>query len=288
MNQKKEMKTIIEFDEYLRSEPHYFDNGAVENRVFSISSAPSAEKIVFVANWRAKKKHWKGFLYQLAQHRELSYFETREKSATRFKERTASFTVEAMGNDVANYLNQIEGPYHLIGVSIGANAIVKAWGAISRRPQSLVLICPILRLKMPAYFRLFRYIPDWMIKIIAPAVHGAMANSRQLRNVSKNLYEIFRNRDIRELKLIKSSAQDLLKMRMALSDFQNIDRPALIVSAIDDDIHPAADAEAIARALPGAASVSVANFRAAHDAGCARKLIDWYRSVLQWGQWQRF
>jgi len=256
----------------------YFNNAAVENRILSIKPKLGGERLVFVPNWRAKEKHWHNFIALLAVHYQVDYFESREKVTTRFKEENMKFTIEKMGEDLANYLNQIEEPYRLIGVSIGANSIIKAWKHLNKLPQSLVLICPILHLKMPFYFRFFKYIPNQTVRFLRPAIFYGLKNSKQLKNVSRGLYKAFKNENLTELLLVKASIQDLLKMRMCLTEVEQITCPSFIIGTKDDRIHRYKDAKAISKTIPILERYATfEDFRAIHAQDCAHLILSWYQ-----------
>ena len=257
----------------------YFNNATVENRILSLKPKMGGERLVFVPNWRAKEKHWYNFIAQLAAHYKVDYFESREKVTTRFKEEKLEFTIEKMGEDLANYLNQIQEPYRLIGVSIGANSIIKAWKQLKKPPQSLVLICPILDLKMPFYFRFFKYIPNQTVRFLRPAIFFSLKNSKQLRNVSKGLYKAFKDENLTELLLVKASIQDLLKMRMCISEVKQINCPSFIIGTKNDRIHFSRDASAISKNIPVLERYETFdNFRAIHEQACADTILKWYHT----------
>lgn len=263
----------------INREEVYFNNKCVENRIICFKRKGSGERLVFVPNWHAKEKHWTTFVETLTADYQVEYFESREKINTRIKKDQVGYTVPEMSQDLVRYLNQINGPYHLIGASIGACLIVKGWAAIRNKPKSLVLMCPILDLKMPRYFHLFKFIPERLLKAVRPVIFSFLSSSKQLRAVSKNLYRAFKSPDLTELLIIKASIQDLIKMRMDVAEVQRIKHPSFVVYTLDDGIHLQKDAQKVIRHIHGAKSTAFETFRAVHGKESAE-------AVLSWVNWQ--
>ena len=254
---------------------YYFNNGDVENQVTIFQQTPDQERLVFVPNWKAKKKHWIKFISALNNHYKVEYFESREKMSTVYKGEAMEFTIEQMARDLATFLNQSPEPYHLVGTSIGACSIIKAWDQLKVKPKTLTLICPIINLKMPLYFHLFRYIPENLLSFSAPIVYHLMAGSKRMKHVSNALYKSLKENDVSELKIIRASVQDILKMRMQLEEAERIDCPCMIIHANNDRIHNQKDALSIKNIIPNASGLGFTDFRAVHEKTCAQSIVKW-------------
>lgn len=215
----------------------YFNNGEVDNLVTLFSSNMKKDRLVFVPNWKAKRKHWNDFAAELSQDYQLEYFESREKTSARIRGDQMDFTVEQMGLDLANYLNKFSSPYHLVGTSIGACSIIKAWDQIKQKPKSLTLICPVVKLKLPIYFRLFPYIPEKFLIAFTPLIYKALAKTKKMKGVSRSLYHAFQEKDFREFQIMRASVRDILKMRIKLEEIRRIKVSSLIIYAEKDRIH---------------------------------------------------
>lgn len=262
----------------LPSTAFFFGNGAVQNQVIQFQSKNLKPKppFVFVANWRAKPKHWKEFIAVLTEEAEVHYFESREKKSAKLKTENVDYTVEAMGSDLANYLNQLEGPYHLIGVSINTSSIIKSWVKIKQKPLSVTFICPVINLVLPWYFKLFPFIPESLIKFIRPIVYQFMMISKSTGKLSKNLTKAFKDPNITELKKIKASAEGLLKLHInPTEELGQISSPTMIIYALNDPIHPAKDGILATKKIPNTTTFTVSDFRAAHQHGNAYIILDW-------------
>ena len=257
----------------------FFDNGSVENRILHFQKDPPKEKLVFVPNWRAEERHWLAFVETLTDHYDIVYFESREKDETKFKSETIDFSIEQMGRDLANYLNSLNEPYHLIAVSIGTCALIKSIDYLNIKPLSLTLICPVLNLNLPKYFHLFPFISEGMVKSVAPLIFRLLRHSKQMNRVAKMLQNFFENKDLKALKLLKASAQGLLMAQIELSEVQYIDCPCLVVFTENDLIHQKEQAKAIAQAIPKAALFSTLNFKATHQPGCAKVILKWQGKI---------
>lgn len=250
----------------------YFDNGAVENRVIHHSSQMARERFVFVPNWLAEPGQWKAFIKALTEHYPMDYFESREKPNTHYKAENISFVLEDMAQDLASYLNQIDGPYHLVGTAVGASTIIKAWSLLRHKPQTVVFICPMMSLKMPAYFRLLPFVSEKLILKSFPLIKLLLKRSTRL---PRALRRIFREKDRKALRLIKASVEGLLPMQVSLSEVKRIDRPSLILYTLDDDMHTKADAEAMARSIPACISIGFEDFRTIHRKESALAICEW-------------
>lgn len=254
---------------------YYFDNGSVENQV-TVFKKENAERLVFVPNWKAKSKHWREFVIRLNQRYSVEYFESREKNNTRYKDGELSFSVEQMGDDLSHYLNQSDGPYHLVAVSIGTCSIFKAWKALKRKPTTLTLICPIIHLRMPFYFHLFRFVPEKWITRAAPTVYFLLSTSKKLKRASSAFRKSLIQNDFTELKVMRASVQEILKMRVRLDEVRTIDTPCLIIYTEDDHIHLKQEALTIADVMPTPVkTASFADFRAVHEPRCAEAVLNW-------------
>jgi len=258
---------------------HFFDNGSVENRILLFQQDPPKEKLVFVPNWRAEERHWLAFVEVLTDHYDLVYFESREKEGTRFKSETIDFTIEQMGRDLAHFLNSLNEPYHLVAASIGTSAFIKSIGYLKIKPKSLTLIYPVLNLNLPLYFHLFPFISENMIKAVAPIIFRLMQKSRQMNRVAKMLQNLFENKDLAALKLLKASVQDLINAKIELSEVQYIDCPCLVVYSENDLIHQKEQAKAMAQAIPKAALFSALNFKTTHQPECAKIILKWQGKI---------
>lgn len=258
--------------------PHSFfaQRGAVGNRILRYKVQENGPHIVFVPNWRGKEKHWRSFIDTLAPHAVIDYFESREKPFTQKPKTRIPYTLEAMGSDLADYLNQLEGPYHLIGASIGASSMIKGWGQLRHKPTSVVLLCPVINLNMPAYFRLFKYITPGMIRVVRPFFLFLMLHSKKLRALTKGIYRAFKSEDPSELLTIKYSGEDLLHMQISQAEIHALDVPTFIGYAPDDGIHLIGDAKRLMAGVAKSEGCLFPSFRAVHQAETAQEILAWY------------
>ena len=263
----------------------YIDQGKVANRVMHLRHPQNRERVIFVPNWIAKPKHWREFVLTLYPHYSVIYFETREKRHTKYKAEKLAFTVEQMGQDLAAYLNQLKGSYHLVGASVGATSIIKAWKHILTPPQTLTLICPILQLKLPWHTRIFPHVPQGVIRSIGPLFHKLATYSPMLKPVSRSLYQAFQQKDLREMKVLKASIKDLLKMEVGMDEVRQIQCPTLVMRAVEDKMHMAADVDRIVDCLSANVSLDFPSFRAVHGKESAEAIVAWLKSTsMGWPQ----
>lgn len=261
--------------------PHktlYFPNGSIANRVMTFEASPAQESLVFVPNWHGKPKHWHGFVEPLTRRFQLHYFETREKLGTLKTEPRICYRIESMASDLVNYLNHIQHPYHLMGTSIGGSTILKAWPYLQRKPQSLVLLCPVVNLSMPGYFHYFRYLSERTVRMVRPAVFFVMSRSKRTQKLSRSLYSAFQNKDLTDLLSMKYSIDDLLSMRMHASEITALDIPTFIGYTLNDGIHLLDDARILIEAIDEVEAAAFPNFRAVHQKHAANRVMTWYES----------
>jgi len=256
----------------------YFDNQEVKNRIIRFQKKRDLGKVVFVPNWRAREAQWSPFLDSLTKQFSVDYFESREKSGTKFVSERIDLGVSKIGEDLANYLNQLDEPYHLVGASIGTSSIIKIWDQLIHKPLSLTFICPILQLRLPVYFRLFQFIPNGAIPFIVPGVNFLLKHSKQMKGVARALRPYFQKKEVQELSLIRNSAGALLKTKMKLSEVEKIDRPTMVLFAEEDRIHLKRDANLISSALPDAFTAGFENFRALHKQASGRVVGEWIKA----------
>lgn len=257
---------------------HYFANGEVNNRVVSFAGPAGAPLLVFVANWRAKLKHWQSFIEVLQQKYRVLYFETREKETTQYRTDAPDLSVKAMSGDLISFLNQVESPYILVGVSLGTSVILRTWSKLIRKPESLALLCPVLKVRMPVYFRVFPLIDIKTFTRYAPLVYRLLSLSPRLKSVRTTLYRAMTEKNFTEIAVMKASVQQLLQMPDPLecSDCQPAGR-TLVVRSLEDPIHTTADADRVMAGLGVQESFNCPNFRAVHAAETAERLLPFLR-----------
>jgi len=262
--------------------PHrtqYFNNGAINNRVITFPGPPGAPLIVFVANWRAKVKHWRAFIEVLQQKYRVRYFETREKQATRYLTDCPDLSVESMVDDVVSFLNELGEPYHLMGVSVGTSLILQAWDELRQKPESLVLLCPVLKVRMPLYFHVFPFINIKTFTRYAPLMYRLMRISPSLKSVCSTLHRAMTDRDFTEIAVMKASVQHLLRMPDPLltGNCRPLGR-TLIVRTLHDPIHTRADADKVMNGLGAENAFDCTDFRSVHAAQTAVRLLPFLKN----------
>lgn len=264
-----------------QAHPHYtyFDNEHVRNRVIQYTHSTKKEHLVFVPNWRAEERHWTRFIRTISADYKVTYFESREKSATDYQSSHLDLSVDSMATDLANFLNQIEGPYHLVGTSIGATTIIKSWDRIKHPPMTLTLMCPVMKVRMPAYFKLLPLMTEGRIKRSIPILRFLMNNSKKLKNMGRNLKRIFDEENVQEILVMKTSVEHIMKMEMQLSEIKDINCPSLVFYTENDKIHNKQEARAVANAIPTAKSVAFDSFRAVHKEHSAKTILRWLHQL---------
>ena len=257
----------------------YFDNETVENQVTLFNHVKNGEKLIFVPDWFAKKKQWIEFVLTLNRHFSVQYFESREKGWTRYKTDNPRFTVEEMGKDLANYLNQLDEPYHLVGASIGASSIISAWDQLQRKPQSVTLMCPVIKLRVPFYTKILTYLPSSLFMSLVPLLRQLANRTSRLKPIAETLNKILHKKRYQDLYALKSSLRDLMKMNLQPKAIQRIDRPCLVVQTFNDPLHLCGDAEMVAEQIAEAKRIDFPNFKAIHGLECAREVLKWMQST---------
>jgi alpha-beta hydrolase superfamily lysophospholipase len=253
----------------------YFDNQSVRNRIIHYTQEQPKERLIFVPNWRAEERHWMKFVKVMSERYRITYFESREKSFTDYQSDQLDLTVDSMATDLVNFLNQIDEPYHLVGTSIGASTIIKAWDRIQTSPRSLTLMCPIMTVRMPAYFKLLPLMTENRIKRTIPVLRFLMNNSKKLRSVGKNLKQAFDEENVEEILVMKTSVQHIMNMKLRLSEVKDIDCPSLVFYTKKDRLHSHKEANAVATAIPQAKTVAFDSFRAVHKEESAHTILSW-------------
>jgi|GEM_PF-2429057 len=253
----------------------FFQNGEVGNRVVRFQKNPEAEEMVFVPNWRAKIEQWTPFIETLSQNHSVEYFESREKSGTQYKADDIAFDIETLAADLANYLNKKTEEYHLIGASLGATTIIKAWKQLKRKPKSLTLICPFLQLKMPTYLQLLPLLGSGIVSKAAPLAYRLLKNTNQLQSLSKVLRKDLENGSTQKLLRLKASVESLIDISLDIKEIEEIRCPSFILYALNDKKHLAKEAEAIQSAISGAKSLAFEDFSQVQEQEGALAIEKW-------------
>ena len=253
----------------------YFQNRNIANRVICLDHPQPAERIIFVPNWIAKPKHWIEFLKALHTNYTVIYFESREKRHTQYNARSLDFTLEQMGKDLANYLNQLKGSYHLVGASVGASSILKAWKYLDNPPKTLTLMCPLLQLQLPWHARLFPYVPGRIIRGIVPVFHKLTTYSERLKPLSRSLYQVSKEKNVQELQVLQASVKALLRMQIDPQEVQRIQQPSLVMRAIYDPIHQPQDVDQIAQLLRAEKAQDFPRFKSVYGWESAAAIVNW-------------
>jgi len=251
----------------------FFNNGEVENRILRFPGPTAAPTLVFVPNWRAKAKHWRPFVEVLRQSYTVLYFETREKTATCYRSVAPDLSVKAMAADLASFINSLDGPYHLAGASVGTSTILRAWPSLRQKPLSLALLCPVLKVKMPVYFRVFPWIRIEAFTRVAPLVYQLMRTSPRLKSVRTTLHRAMTERDFSEIARMKASVEALQAMPDPLSFCGEPTTETLIVRCPEDRLHDCADATRISKRFATTETAIRPNFRAVHERETAIRLL---------------
>lgn len=238
----------------------FFQNREVGNRVVRFQKSPEAEEMVFVSNWRANIQQWIPFIETLSQNHSVEYFESREKSGTQYKADDISFDIETLATDLANYLNQKTEDYHLIGASLGATTIIKAWKKLKRKPKSLTLICPFLQLKMPTYLQLLPLLGSGIVSKAAPLAYRLLKHTKQLQSLNKVLRKDLENGSTQKLLRLKASVEALMDINLNINEIKEIRCPSFILYTLNDKKHLAKEAEAIQSAISGAKALAFEDF----------------------------
>ena len=253
----------------------FFQNGEVGNRVVRFQNRPGAEEFVFIPDWRAEVQQWTPFIDQLSENHTVEYFESREKSGTQYKADDISFDIETLADDLANYLNQKDEDYHLVGASLGATTIIKAWKQLQRKPKTLTLICPFLQLKMPSYLQLLPLLGSRIVNKAAPFAYRLFKNTSHLQSLNKLLREDLENGSTQKLLRLKASVEALININLDISEIETIDCPSFILYALNDNKHLAEEAEAIQSAIAGAKSLAFEDFNKVREEAGALAIEAW-------------
>lgn len=218
------------------------------------------------------------FIEVLQQQYRVLYFETREKEGTQFQTDNPDFSITAMAEDLVHFINLIKTPYSLVGVSVGTSVIMQAWPGLNTKPTSLALLCPVLKVRMPIYFRIFPFIDIEVFTRIAPLVYRLLCISPRLKSVRTTLYQAMTEQDFTEIAVMKASVQQLLQMPCPLQRFNcTMGGNTLVVRSMVDPIHTATDADQVVNGIGVQETFSCPDFRAVHGAETAARLLPFLR-----------
>ncbi len=220
---------------------------------FTPSVACSNPVIVFVAGWISQMDAWKSVLQEMTKDFPVLYIETREKISSRMSP-DSEYSIEAIGSDIVKLLEQWNLPengYLLAGSSLGATVIVESYRTLKSLPAAVVLISPNAVFRVPllwkAVITLF-YPPMYLA--IKPFVKFYLKHFRMNVQADAAQYKKY------------SSALDgadpwkLKKAVMAVSRYSiwdrlgSLDRPVLLIGALQDLLHEPGHFQTIASKIP--------------------------------------
>ncbi|MFZ4621712.1 MAG: alpha/beta fold hydrolase [Bacteroidota bacterium] len=226
-----------------------------ELRVISFTPAIPTKNpaIVFVAGWISQMDAWKSVLQEMTKDFPVLYIETREKISSRMSA-DAEYSIEAIGSDIVQLIEQWKLPdneYFLAGSSLGATVIVESYHALKSRPAAIVLISPNAVFRVPMLWKVvitLFYPPMYLV--IKPFVKFYLKHFRMNVQADGAQYKKY------------SSALDgadpwkLKKAVIAVSRYSiwhrlaSLDRPVLLIGALQDLLHEPGHFQTIASKIP--------------------------------------
>ncbi len=214
----------------------------VELRVITFTPAVDRKNpvIVFVAGWISQMDAWKSVLQEMTKDFTVIYIETREKISSRM-DRNAEYSIEAIGGDIVALIEQWNlppGGYILVGSSLGATVTVDCYHAINRPPAAIVLISPNAVFRVPLLWRIVvtLFYPP-LYSLIKPFAKSYLKHFRLNVNADAAQYAKYCSAidaaDPWKLKkAVLAVAQYSIWHRLA-----SIDRPVLMIGALQDLLH---------------------------------------------------
>jgi len=242
----------------------------VSLRLIKFSPAKPSNKppIVFVPGWVSQISGWLQVLLEMTRDYTVYYIETREKISSVVKN-DAEYTIDVMGKDVINVLEQIElidKKYYLFGSSLGGTIILDLWRFLEKKPLSLVLVGPNAEFRVPISWH-------YIVTVFYPPLYNWLKPSVKwyLRTFRMNIESDVTQYEKYSEALDSADPWKLKKALLSVEKYKvwnllnNISTPTLIFTASKDKLHEPENLQRMAKSMQNATIVDMETNSGTHS-----------------------
>ena len=242
----------------------------VSLRLITFSPAKPSNKppIVFVPGWVSQISGWLQVLLEMTRDYTVYYIETREKISSVVKN-DAEYTIEEMGKDVINVLEQIQlidKKYYLFGSSLGGTIILDLWRFLEKKPLSLVLVGPNAEFRVPISWH-------YIVTVFYPPLYNWLKPSVKwyLRTFRMNIESDVAQYEKYSEALDSADPWKLKKALLSVEKYKvwnllnNISTPTLIFTASKDKLHEPENLQRMAKTMQNATIVDMETNSGTHS-----------------------
>ena len=215
---------------------------------------------------------FRGVLQEITRTHVVMYVETREKPSSIIRDQ-CPFDMPSFGRDLEVAVDMAgleDGGYLLAGYSLGAAAIMEAFGRLNVKPARVVLAEPVPQFRIPRWsLPLARWAPR-IYPLLKPFAKWYM---RHFMINTKKDPEVMQ---IVERALDSADPHKLGRTIRGIHRFEawdklpEIDRPILIVATSGDTLHSHADILRMKKLIPDAALIDLIDNKRSHSQEMAR------------------
>lgn len=249
----------------------YHSRGEVTNRVLITGTG---DNLIFIPGWASTPYTWRKFIPVLSQSFSVHYYETREKSETVLHNNSPGYSVQVMSDDIADYIDTVDGAYYLISVSTGSVIFINSWDIITNKPESMALISPSRRVEMPWWFNLLPYVPTTALELACKPVVWGLKHCPSLLDKHR-ANGMLRAIESTNMSLLQRSIKALSKVYLPRQKIENIDIPTLIVAATEESLHSTDEALQVADLTSCSELTYVSTFTHSHSSSTADNISSW-------------
>lgn len=219
---------------------------------------------------------FKGVLQEITRTHVVIYVETREKPSSVVRDH-CPFDMTSIARDLEVAVDMAgfeDRGYLLAGYSLGAAAIMEAFGRLTVKPAQVVLAEPVPQFRIPRWsLPLAKWAPQ-IYPLLKPFAKWYMRN-----------FMIDTRKDPEVMRIVERAldSADPIKLGqtiLGIHRFQawdrlsEIDRPTLLVATSADTLHHHADILRLKKMIPGAGFIDMKNNKRTHSLEMAQLIRD--------------
>jgi pimeloyl-ACP methyl ester carboxylesterase len=219
---------------------------------------------------------FRGVLQEITRTHLVIYVETREKPSSIIRDQ-CRFDMSSFARDLEVAVDMAgveEGGYLLAGYSLGAAAIMEAFGRLRVKPARVVLAEPVPQFRIPRWSLPLARLAPMLFPVIKPFAKWYMRNFMIDTQKDPEVMQIV------ERALDKADPLKLGRTIRGIHRFEawdklpEIDRPILIVATSGDTLHSHADILRMRKLIPDAEFIDMVDNWRTHSLEMARVIRD--------------
>lgn len=250
---------------------------------FTPAVPTSAPPVIFIPGMGSIIENFRETVIELTRSHTLFYVETREKASARIS-RKHRFSVEDITADIIHYAGHKfpdGGRYVMAGYSLGATAIVEAFGRLENKPEKIILIEPNSSFPFHGWLLLLSRAAGIVYRPVKPLLKWYLRRFRINLREDPEMYHInCRILDAAEPVRLGAAVRHLAPYRMD-GCLKEINVPSLVVVASNDRFHSHEGGTDIAQRIASADYLDMVDNKRTHSAEMGRVISQFVCSPAQ-------